>query len=61
MEGLIMGNKREPQRFDYKNGRGMIYFPDLTDEEYERRHRELERATILMLREVQRADAAKEK
>lgn len=56
-----MGNKREPQRFDYKNGRGMIYFPDLTDEEYERRHRELERATILMLREVQRADAAKEK
>ncbi|MEA4973461.1 MAG: hypothetical protein VB119_09865 [Candidatus Metalachnospira sp.] len=52
-------SKREPQEFNYKNGRGTIYFPDISDEERDRRHKELERATILLLREVQRADAAK--
>lgn len=57
----LMNNKREAQQFNYKNGRGTIHFPDVSDKEYERRHKELERVAIIVLKEKQRINDVSKK
>jgi len=54
-------SKKEPMQFNYKNGRGTVYFADISDEERDRRHRELERVAIIVAKERQRLDEEKKR
>lgn len=40
--------------FEFPNGKSIVHYPDLTPEEYERRHKQLEEACIKFMIEVDR-------
>lgn len=46
--------------FEYPNGKSIVHYPDLTDEERERRHKRMEKACIKLVMEAERIHREKE-
>lgn len=56
-----MDKIKETKVYYFPNAVISVHIPDLTDDEYERRHKELEKAVAIMAKEIDRANAEKEK
>ena len=50
---------KEVRKLEYPNGVTYVYIPDLTPEEYGRRHRILEKAVVSILLDQERAHRLK--
>lgn len=46
---------KEIKKYYFDNMTITVIKPDLTEEEYQRRHRELERATVNLLKSIERS------